>query len=180
MTGKGAIARDAVVRCLSATLRQLAQAASRRAVSDSAPKRNGFTLVELLMTMAILGLAATAVVIAAPDPAPSLGQEADTFAARLVKAREESLLTNRPVAMEATAEGYGISTFDGRDWSPLTEGPFQPGRWEETTGIEAAEDGARVVFDPTGVAEPATITLFRDDARIAVTVDAAGEVRIDD
>ncbi|MDZ4364982.1 GspH/FimT family pseudopilin [Brevundimonas sp.] len=148
-------------------------------MSDSAPKRNGFTLVELLMTMAILGLAATAVVIAAPDPRPSLGQEADTFAARLIKAREESLLTNRPVAMEATAEGYGVSTFDGRDWSPLTEGPFQPGRWDETTRVDASDEGIRIVFDPTGVAEPATVTLARDRSRITIAVDAAGEVRID-
>lgn len=180
MTFEAAIAREAVARCLSATQRRLAEATRRRAVSDGTRKHDGFTLVELLMTMAILGLAATAVVIAAPDPRPSLGEEADTFAARLVKAREESLLTNRPVAMEATAEGYGVSTFDGRQWTALSEGPFQPGQWQETTGVELADDGVRIVFDPTGVAEPATVTLFRDAARIAVTVDAAGEVRIDD
>lgn len=148
-------------------------------MSDSAPEKHGFTLVELLMTMAILGLAATAVVIAAPDPRPSLGEEADRFAARLIKAREESLLTNRPVAMEATAEGYGVSRFEGQDWVPLSEGPFQPGVWDEATLIDTSDEGVRIVFDPTGVAEPATVTLTRERTRVTIAVDAAGEVRVD-
>ena len=64
------------------------------------------------MVVAIIGLAAGAVVLSVPDPRPSVAAEAERFAARLSRAREESILTNRPVAVEATSAGYGFSVFD--------------------------------------------------------------------
>lgn len=145
---------------------------------DHRVRRAGFTLVELLMTVAIIGLAAGAVVLSVPDPRPSVAEDAERFAARLTRAGEEAVLTNRPVAVEATAEGYGFSTFDGLDWSPLTEGPFGPESWGE--GVSVSPTGpVRVVFDPTGVAEPATVILGRDGRTSRIAVDGAGEVTID-
>jgi len=144
--------------------------------------RSGFTLVELLMVVAIIGLAAGAVVLAVPDTRPPVGDEAERFAARLVRAREEALLTNRAVAVEATAEGYAFSSFDGVQWSPLTDGPFGDELWAEDTAArpEGQPQGEplRVVFDPTGAAEPATLALSRKSRVVTVVVDAAGEVRV--
>lgn len=148
------------------------------AASGRAPDRAGFTLVELLMVVAILGLAAGAVVLAVPDPRPAVGVEAERFAARLARAREEAVLSNRPVAVEVTLAGYGFSVHEGGGWSALSEGPFGPEVWQAGTAPEPAE-ASRVVFDPTGVAEPLALTLVRDGKRVAVVVDGAGEVRID-
>jgi len=144
--------------------------------------RSGFTLVELLMVVAIMGLAASAVVLAVPDPRPPVGDEAERFAARLVRAREEALLTNRAVAVETTATGYAFSSFDGVQWSPLTDGPFGEERWAEDTAArpegQPADTPLRVVFDPTGVADAASLTLSRGSRAVTVAVDAAGEVRV--
>ena len=145
---------------------------------DRRARRAGFTLVELLMTVAIIGLAAGAVVLAVPDPRPLVSEDAERFAARLSRAREEAVLTNRPVAVEATAAGYGFSSFDGAEWSPLTEGPFGPEAW--SAGVSVAPAGPiRLVFDPTGVADPATVTLSREGRASRVQIDGAGEVTID-
>ncbi|WP_313001231.1 GspH/FimT family pseudopilin [Brevundimonas sp.] len=145
--------------------------------------RAGFTLVELLMVVAIMGLAASAVVLAVPDPRPPVGDEAERFAARLVRAREEALLTNRAVAVEATAGGYAFSSFDGVQWSPLTDGPFAEERWAEETAArpegQPADTPLRVVFDPTGVADAARLTLSRGPRAVTVAIDAAGEVKVD-
>src|SRR5690606_10444240 len=84
-------------------------------------RRAGFTLVELLMTVAIIGVAAGAVVLSMPDPRPSVGEDAERFAARLQRAREEAILSNRTMAVEATPGGYAFSAFDGARWSPLRE-----------------------------------------------------------
>ena len=131
------------------------------------------------MTVAIIGLAAGAVVLSVPDPRPSVAEDAERFAARLSRAREEAVLTNRPVAVETTASGYGFSSFDGAEWSALTEGPFGPETWSDGLTVSPA-DPARLVFDPTGVAEPATVTLSRDGRASRVEIDGAGEVSIDD
>lgn len=139
-------------------------------------RRAGFTLVELLMTVAIIGLAAGAVVLTAPDPRPSVAEDAERFAARLVRAREEAVLSNRPTAVEADAQGYAFAAFDGARWSPLAEGPFERERWSE--GV-AVSDPVRLVFDPTGVAEPGALTLSRDGRARTVAVDGAGEVSVD-
>jgi len=145
---------------------------------DRRARRAGFTLVELLMTVAIIGLAAGAVVLSVPDRRPSVAEDAERFAARLVRAREEAVLTNRPVAVETTTAGYGFSVFDGADWSPLTDGPFGPEPWSEGMAVSPAEP-ARLVFDPTGVAEPAMLTLSREGRAVRIAVDGAGEVTID-
>ncbi|HYC75155.1 MAG TPA: GspH/FimT family pseudopilin [Brevundimonas sp.] len=135
-------------------------------------------MVELLMTVAIIGLAAGAVVLSVPDPRPSISEDAERFAARLSRAREEAVLSNRPVAVEATAAGYAFSTFDGVEWSPLTDGPFGPEAWSEGVSVSPAGP-VRLVFDPTGVAEPATVTLSREGRASRIAVDGAGEVIID-
>ena len=117
------------------------------------------------------------------DPRPPVGDEAERFAARLVRAREEALLTNRAVAVEATTTGYAFSSFDGVQWSPLTDGPFGEERWAEDTAARPeglpADAPLRVVFDPTGVADAASLTLSRGPRAVTVAVDAAGEVRVD-
>ncbi|MNV12715.1 hypothetical protein D3C71_1033270 [compost metagenome] len=86
------------------------------------------------------------------------------------------------MAVEATAEGYAFSSFDGVQWSPLTDGPFGDELWAEDTAArpEGQPQGEplRVVFDLTGGAEPATLALSRKSRVVTVVVDAAGEVRV--
>lgn len=144
---------------------------------DRRARRAGFTLVELLMTVAIIGLAAGAVVLSVPDPRPSVADDAERFAARLSRARDEAVLSNRPVAVDATTEGYRFSAFEGAEWTPLDEGPFGPEPWSAGVSVTPA-DPVRVVFDPTGVAEPAALALSREGRTMRVEIDGAGEVTI--
>ncbi|MFN7128232.1 MAG: GspH/FimT family pseudopilin [Brevundimonas sp.] len=142
-------------------------------------RRSGFTLVELMVTITVIGLAAGAVVLSMPDPRPAVGLEAEQFAARLSRAREEAILTNRPVAAEADASGYTFASFDGATWTPLT-GVFVARTWGEGEGVSAPADPVRIVFDPTGIADPARVRLTRDNQSRTVAVDGAGEVSIND
>ncbi|HEV2081564.1 MAG TPA: GspH/FimT family pseudopilin [Brevundimonas sp.] len=144
--------------------------------ADGRLPRPGFTLVELLVTIAVVGVAATAVVLVAPDPRPGVNEEAERLGARLVAAREEALLAGRATTVEFQRDGYGFARLDGAAWAPLTDGPFGPERWEEGTVATVVPADARVTFDPTGVTEGAEIALTRDGVRATVVVDAAGEV----
>ena len=144
-----------------------------------AANRAGFTLVELLMVVAIIGLAAGAVVLSVPDPRPSVAEDAERFAARLSRAREEAILSNRPVAVDANAAGYGFMVFDGAAWSGLDERPFRSERWTVGTTVGPSNAPVRIVFDPTGVADPAILTLTRERHSRTIAVDGAGEVTLD-
>jgi general secretion pathway protein H len=143
-----------------------------------AASRAGFTLVELLMVVAIIGLAAGAVVLSVPDPRPSVAEDAERFAARLSRAREEAILSNRPVAVDATAAGYDFMVFDGAAWSALDEGPFRPETWTAGTTVVPSAAPVRIVFDPTGVADPAAMTLTRERHSRTIAVVGAGEVTL--
>lgn len=150
---------------------------SSTARAEAEAERAGFTLVELLIVVAIIGMAAAAVVLNLPDPRPSVGTETERFAARLVRAREEAVLSNRTIAAEVTTTGYGFQTFDGA-WVPLNDAPFKSEVWAEDMTVTLADKAARTVFDPTGVADPLRVTLRRRGVSRTVVVDAAGEVSL--
>jgi len=141
----------------------------------------GFTLVELMVVLVIIGLLGAAVVMTAPDGRGEVRREAEAFAVRLQRAREEALLTNRAVEVQVDGEGYGFRTLRRGEWQELTEEPFEAHRWEDgvTAALTALDGREGVRFDPTGAAEPAQVTVSRAEQRMRVAVDETGEVRID-
>jgi general secretion pathway protein H len=141
--------------------------------------RDGFTLVEMMVVLVIVGLLAAAVILTLPNGRLSLAQESERFAARLLRAREESLLVNRQVRVSVSSSEYRFDVRDGRDWRALDKAPFSPMAWEPDTHVAAGEGEAAVVFEPTGQASGAEFTLGRGGANdYVVSVDIAGNVAV--
>ena len=140
----------------------------------------GFTLVELMVVLVVIGLMAATVVINLPDPRGRLTDEATALAARLVAARDLSIIGGRDIAVRFDAAGYGFEQRCGEAWAPVAERALAPRRWGDgVTAAAAVEGGETLVFDATGLATPADIRLARDDARSRVTVSNSGLVRVD-
>ncbi|WP_010543191.1 GspH/FimT family pseudopilin [Sphingomonas elodea] len=72
----------------------------------------GMTLIEMLIVLAIIGVAAAAVTlgIGAATRKPSVESEARRLASRLQAAADDAMLGDRLVAFTAQAHGYGFAT----------------------------------------------------------------------
>jgi general secretion pathway protein H len=141
----------------------------------------GFTLTEMLVVVVIMGLTASVVLATAPVMQLSLTAEAERVAGRLLRAKEEALLTNHVVEVVVTSSGYSFGTLRGGARQNLSEAPFTPVPWIEDTTVNfaSADHGTRIIFDPTGLATPAAIDLFRNEGRARIRVDDSGNVTID-
>lgn len=74
---------------------------------------DGLTLVEMLVTLAIIAVAAGAVTlgIGAATRAPSVESEARRLAAMLQAASDDALLGDRMIAFTTDRSGYGFATY---------------------------------------------------------------------
>lgn len=146
-------------------------------------QRNGFTLVELMVTIAILAVAAGVVVLTVGSPGGGPREPAMRIATRIAAARDQAILTGRPMSIWLAPSGYGFDRFRGGHWEQVREKPFTGADWPVGTvlALARADQGrARVRFDSLGLPDsPASIQLSRDGQVAHVQVFANGDVRVD-
>ncbi|HYI63746.1 MAG TPA: GspH/FimT family pseudopilin [Allosphingosinicella sp.] len=141
------------------------------------PRRRaeGFTLVELMVVIVIIGLAAAAVVLAMPEQGGSLRSEAVRFAARAKAARDTAILESRTVAVRIGPAGYAVARRARGEWR--TDADYE---WAEGTTPEiAGAGGGSLRFDPTGLAQPAAVVLRRGERRAVIEIGGDGGVRVE-
>lgn len=145
------------------------------------PRNNaGFSLVELMVVLLLIGLAATAVVLTLPAGAGDARAQATRFAARVAALRDRAVIESRPMGLWATASGYGFEGRAGDGWVPLTDRTLTPADWQAGTAV--AVDGAaqgRLTFDRLGLPDaPLRLDLTQGGGSATVLVTAAGEVEL--
>jgi general secretion pathway protein H len=111
----------------------------------------GFTLLELLVVVAIMAIATAGVGLAMRDASQSqLEREAQRLAALLESARAQSRMSANPVRWRATTNGFN---FDG-----LSAGDAMPTNWLGTD-VRAAETGV-FTLGPEPIIGPQRIRLL--------------------
>jgi general secretion pathway protein H len=141
----------------------------------------GFTLVELLVVVAIIGIAAAAVTLAIRDPsATRLEHEAARLATLLDIARAEARASGLPVAW-APVSDEGMRAQGGNfRFVGLPASIHLPRNWLEPE-VRAEVIGARsVTLGPEPMIGAQRIALRLNDQRIVLATDGLGSFAIAD
>ena len=139
---------------------------------------HGFTLVELMVVLVIIGLMSGVVVMTMADPRGRISSDIDRFAGRVHAARDSAIIAGRPVALWVSPNAYGFEKrFEGA-WQPITEGPLTSQDWSgDTRAVLGSANRIRVMFDSVGRADQALqFGLMRDDRTIKLRMDLDGRV----
>ncbi len=145
--------------------------------------RNGFTLVEMMIVIAVMALLAGVAVMTVGAPGAGPHDAASRFAGRMAAARDDAVLSGQPISAWVTASGYGFDQLRNGRWENMEQKPFDTVDWGP--GMEAGLSGAgasraRVQFDSLGVADQAlTLRLSRAGESAGVRIAANGEVTVE-
>ena len=87
-------------------------------MADRRRGESGVTLIEVLIVLVLIGVAAGIVTLSLPSSAPprEVAQEAELLSARMNLAAEQSLIAARPYRMSWESDHYLYEVWDGTDW----------------------------------------------------------------
>ncbi|MFM9852389.1 MAG: GspH/FimT family pseudopilin [Sphingomonadaceae bacterium] len=144
-------------------------------ISETGSSETGFTLIELMVVITIIGLMSAVIIFNLPDPRGRVVDEAEQFAARVLAVRDEAILSARETRVRVTKSGYGFDARRRGRWEAIREKPLASAQWKPGTGSSATD----IVFDPTGQAsDSATVTIVRDATSVGVTIGLDGSIRV--
>ena len=150
---------------------------------NPARRAAGFTLVEIMVVMVIIGITLGLVSLnAIPSPQQNLQNEAKRLALLLQLARDEAIVRNKLVAFEADNSHYRFLVRNETRWDPITQDDLLRGRDFKSAPVTLLLDPAgagaanplRITFGREPVDKPFVLTLGSGDASVAIRADGIG------
>ncbi|MEH6715134.1 type II secretion system minor pseudopilin GspH [Parasphingorhabdus flavimaris] len=147
---------------------------------DSRDNTAGFTLVELMVVLLIIGLMASIVVFSFPSGNSNLEEDAQRFAARTAALRDNAILQSRPMAVQVTPSGYSFLERRKGSWSVIEDKPFVSTNWSSGVTAATGETGPIMIsFESTGLpSEQAELVLRGDEQSRRVLIAPMGDVKL--
>lgn len=152
-------------------------APGNKACIGVAGRARGFTLIELMVVISLIAIAAGLISLSLRDPAGTqLENEAARLAALLESARAESRASGIPVKWEPRHEAQT----EGFKFKGLTNPADYPEHWLGS-GVSAEIVGATAItLGPEPFIPPQRIVLRLEDQRLALATDGLGPFAVTD
>lgn len=156
--------------------------------SQNLDKQAGFTLVEILCVLALLGLTAGLVVLNLPKPDPPFRSEVQTVTSLLNLAARESVIDGKIRAIDVTTGRVAILLYEG-EWIAERNRDFT-----DVYGIELSVEGQNIdlrarekkaekidlppliYFDATGNVTPFILSLNGQEESYTLSANARGRI----
>lgn len=137
----------------------------------------GFTLIELMVTLVIVGVILGAVGLSIRGADRGLQFEAERLTQLLSLAREEAQVRGAPIRFEADEERYRFMIRRGLQWQPiLDDRDLRERAWGGATSMQVVRpDGAATIeFGREQVDPPFVLRLSRDGSTVAIGANGLG------
>jgi general secretion pathway protein H len=146
----------------------------------------GFTLIELLVVVVIISLTVTLATLNLQRDVDSIaGLEAQRISALMTHAREEAIITARPMAMEFDEGAHAYRFMRLEDGWQAVEGDnalrrrtlAEPVTFRfERLDVPADREGMLVVFGTTGEVSPFRLDVHGEDRVYRLSVDETDQI----
>lgn len=141
-------------------------------------RTRGFTLVELMVALIIIGVVLSMTVISSsPSPLRSLETDAERLSQLFSLAREEAQIRGAPIRFETTRDRYRFIIFRDRQWRPIEDDTHLRARqWESPTRvrIEKADGSDLLEFGRDLIEPPFRVILSREAGSIEISANGLG------
>ncbi|WP_169307335.1 GspH/FimT family pseudopilin [Chitiniphilus eburneus] len=151
------------------------------------PRRGlGFTLIEILVALGVVGIILGMAMLRFDlSDGQTLEREGQRMALLFESARDEAIAGGRAIAWSSDGDGYQFWTLDDRNaWQALpSHEVLKPRELPEglrvtrmSVNLKDRRVGERIVFEPSGVNQPFTVTLTKGQQRWRLEGDIMGRV----
>ncbi|MCG6902166.1 MAG: prepilin-type N-terminal cleavage/methylation domain-containing protein [Rhodobacter sp.] len=120
-------------------------------------RSGGFTLIELMVVVAVLALLTTTVSLSVTRPRSQNASDAARFQAVHRRLRDQAVLSRQILGLNVDETGYRQMWWDGKAWQPLGT----PARWRGPVGGQA-----ELRFAPSGQVTPVRLRFDSGDSTV--------------